>query len=198
MEQINKEFINEKGLIEIDKSKSLTISPESERKDIPKYLTAEEINNRLSKMLPNQNYMLISFLWITGVRITEAVNLKKKDIDFNTNLMTVRWLKSRKYQKRVLPIHKRIADLLKVYLAGKNQDDLVFPISRQRAFQITKKYMCCSPHQLRHSFAVNWLKCGGDIIVLHRILGHSKIQTTMEYLKIVPVDQAKELDKISF
>jgi len=161
-------------------------------------LTAEEINAKLSRMLPNQNYMLISFLWITGVRITEAVNLKKKDIDFNNGLMTVRWQKSKKYKNRVLPIHKKIKDLLNVYLAGKNQEDLVFPISRQRAFQVTKKYMGCSPHQLRHSFAVNWLKCGGDIIVLHRILGHSKIQTTMEYLKIVPVDQAKELNKIVF
>jgi len=51
---------------------------------------------------------------------------------------------------------------------------------------------------LRHSFAVNWLRCGGEIDVLHRILGHSKIQTTMEYLKIVPRDQGKALMGIDF
>lgn len=54
------------------------------------------------------------------------------------------------------------------------------------------------PHQFRHSFAVNWLRNNGDIIILHRILGHTKIQTTMEYLKIVPTDQGKELLKINF
>ena len=197
-EKMDKDFINNYPIIELDKSKSLTISSEREKQDIPKYLTADEINQRLSQMKAGQDMMLITFLWLSGVRISEAVSLKKGDIDFNSNLMTVRWLKSRKYKNRVVPIHRRLSGLLKFYVGNMNQEDIVFPISRQRAFQITKQHLNCSPHQLRHSFAVNWLKHNGDIVVLHRILGHSKIQTTMEYLKIVPIDQAKELDKIKF
>jgi len=54
------------------------------------------------------------------------------------------------------------------------------------------------PHQFRHSFAVNWLRCGGELVVLSRMLGHSNIQSTMEYLKIVPLDVGKELLKIQF
>lgn len=95
-------------------------------------------------------------------------------------------------------MHTRLAEIFRYYTGNHNQDDLIFPITRQRVFQITKKYLSISPHQLRHSFAVNWLRCKGDFIVLHRILGHSKIQTTMEYLKIVPIDQALELEKIRF
>lgn len=71
-------------------------------------------------------------------------------------------------------------------------------MTRQRAWQLTQKYLGGHPHQLRHSFAVNWLRSGGEIVVLHRMLGHSKVQTTMEYLKIVPTDQGKELLKIQF
>ena len=95
-------------------------------------------------------------------------------------------------------MHPLLKDVLNLYVVNMKANDLVFPICRQRAFQITKKYLQGSPHQLRHSFSVNWLKCGGDIVILSRMLGHSKIQTTMEYLKIVPLDQGKELIKIKF
>ena len=77
-------------------------------------------------------------------------------------------------------------------------EDIVFPISRQRAWKISRRYLGGSPHTVRHSFAVNWLRHGGDIVILKNILGHSKIETTMEYLKIVPIDQGKELLKVRF
>jgi len=112
--------------------------------------------------------------------------------------MTVRWLKSKKYKNRVVPVHSRLLEIIRYYTSNMGYDSLVFPITRQRAFQITKKFMGISPHQLRHSFAVNWLRCDGDIVTLHRVLGHSNIRTTMEYLKIVPTDQGKELEKMVF
>ena len=55
-----------------------------------------------------------------------------------------------------------------------------------------------SPHRFRNSFAVHWLRCGGRLEVLSQMLGHSDIKTTMIYLKIVPVDQGKELLKVRF
>lgn len=45
---------------------------------------------------------------------------------------------------------------------------------------------------------LNWLRSGGDLVVLHKILGHAKIQTTMEYFNIVPTGQGKELVKVQF
>lgn len=95
-------------------------------------------------------------------------------------------------------MHPILKDVLELYVALLKADDLVFPISRQRAFQITIQHLGGSPHKLRHSFAVNWLRCKGDIVMLSRVMGHSNINTTMEYLKIVPIDQGKELIKIQF
>jgi integrase len=112
--------------------------------------------------------------------------------------MSVLWQKSRKYSRRIVPLHPRLRELLQLYTATMRLDDRIFPITRQRAWQLTQKYLGGHPHQLRHSFAVNWLRSGGEIVVLHKILGHSKIQTTMEYLNIVPTDQGKELLKIQF
>lgn len=192
-------FINNKQIIEINNNKNLTIKTEKVKKELPKYWDKETINKIINNIKNHKHQMLIRFLWMSGVRITEAINLKKKDIDFNNYTMTVKWLKSRKYQQRIVPIHPLLKDLLIIYTASMNQEQRIFPISRQRAWQIIKKYFPeGNPHKFRHSFAVNWLRCGGDIVILHRILGHSKIQTTMEYLKIVPIDQGKELMKINF
>jgi len=185
-------------LLAVPSSQDLTISSRMVKRDIPKYWDRDQVHASLDRIQNNKHKMLVRFLWMSGVRITEAVSLRKMDLDNENYTMTVRWLKSRKYRNRVVPVHPMLRDLLQVYTAAMKAEDRVFPITRQRAWQIIRKELHGHPHQLRHSFAVNWLRCGGDIVTLHRILGHSKIQTTMEYLKIVPVDQGKELIKIQF
>ena len=183
----------------------LTIIPKGElqekqtlKQHLPKYWDKEHINQMIENVNNHQYKMLLTFLWYSGVRVTEAISLRKQDIDFEHYTMQVRWLKSKKYQYRIVPIHPELRNLLQLYTATFKAENRVFPITRQRAWQITKKYLNGHPHQLRHSFAVNWLRCNGNIITLHRMLGHSKIQTTMEYLKIVPNDLGEELMKINF
>jgi integrase len=180
-------------------AKDLTNSYQSvNKKDLPKYIDAEVIKERLQEVTNNNDRMLIIFLWMTGCRISEALGVLKKDIDLQNNTIQLRWLKSRKYNYRNIPMHPQLKQLLSFYLAPIKADDKVFPFSRQRAFQITQKWLGASPHKLRHSFAVHYLRSGGELFDLHLLLGHSKIQTTMEYTKIVPKDLAKELNKVMF
>jgi integrase/recombinase XerD len=178
--------------------KSLTKTQEKVKSQIPKYWTKEEIQAKLAAITNHKDKMLCQYLWMSGVRITEALNLKKQEIDFQNYTMRIRWLKSRKYYERIVPLHPQLKDILQLYTAPMNQEELVFPYSRQRGWQIIRKWMQGHPHQFRHSFAVFWLRSGGDLVTLHRILGHSRIQTTMEYLKIVPVDIGKDLIKLNF
>jgi integrase len=195
-------LMNEQSRTEIEvvdlKGKELTNSSQYVKRDFAPYWDRDVLNDMISKVRDHKDRMLIIFLWRSGVRITEAVSLRKCDIDFKNFVMRVRWLKSRKYKERIVPIHPQLKDLLQLYTATLNLEDRVFPITRQRAWQITRKNLDGNPHKLRHSFAVNWLRCDGNIVTLHKILGHSKIQTTMEYLNIVPMDQGKELLKIVF
>lgn len=191
-------FIMDSKDLVIQEEKTLTIRAKSVKRDFAKYWDRDYINHTLDSVKNYKKRMFLIFLWMTGARISEAVGLKKRDIDFQNYVMTIKWLKSRKYNYRVVPIHPSLRDMLQIYVAPINLDDNVFPFTRIRGYQITKEVLGGSPHQLRHSFAVNWLRCGGDIVVLHRILGHADIRTTMEYLKIVPVDQGKELIKIQF
>ncbi len=181
------------------KPQDLTKTHQSVNKqDLPKYIDAQTIKERLEQVTNNNDRMLIIFLWMTGCRISEALGVLKKDIDLQNNTIQLRWLKSRKYNYRNIPMHPQLKQLLSFYLAPIKAEDKVFPFSRQRAFQITQKWLGASPHKLRHSFAVHYLRSGGELFDLHLLLGHSKIQTTMEYTKIVPKDLAKELNKVSF
>jgi integrase/recombinase XerD len=184
----------------IPKDKRLSNRVESAKQDIRQYWDKEYINQKLSDITDHRDRILLTTLWLSGLRISEIVSLKKCNIDFKNYTMRVKWLKSRKYNERIVPIHPKLRDLLWVYTAPMNLDDRVFPVTRQRVDKIIKT--CFDKqgyaHKFRHSFAVNWLRNNGDIVSLHRMLGHSKIQTTMEYLKIVPIDIGKELIKINF
>jgi integrase len=168
------------------------------KQELRKYWDNVELTSMIDVISNPEHRMLIQFLWMSALRISEAVSLSKADLDFKNYTIKAKWLKNRKHFERIVPMHPKLRDLLMLFTAAKNNPDKIFPISRQRAWQLCQKYLNGHPHQLRHSFAVHWLRSGGDIVTLHRILGHSKIQTTMEYLKIVPVDQGKELLKIQF
>jgi integrase/recombinase XerD len=166
------------------------------------YWDREYIHECLNGITDPSHKMLFTFLWMTGLRITEAINVRKENLDFTTYLVCVRWQKREKkkshWMRRYVPLHPVLKDLLQLYTAPMKAEDLVFPISRVRAWQLCQKYFKGGPHKLRHSFAVNWLRSGGEVTVLSRMLGHSNIRTTMVYLQIVPIDQGKELLKVVF
>lgn len=184
---------------EVLKDKNLTINIRNvKRHERRVYIEKEELLNKLSMITDHNDKFFCTFLFMSGIRVSEAINIKKKDINFKDKMMVVKWLKSRKYFERIVPLHPQLSQMLELYTGGMNLDDRVFPFSRQNAFYITKKWLGVSPHKLRHSFAVNWIREGGKVEYLSKALGHRFINTTGEYLKIVPSDVAKELEKIKF
>lgn len=166
--------------------------------DLPPYWEAEYINEKIDEETNPKYQMFFRTLWITGCRVTEAINIRKRDIDFTNYVMEIRWLKNRKYHTRRIPLHPKLRDLLQMFTASIKHDELLFDFSRQRAYQIVKRRFNGNPHMFRHSFAVQWLRCDGRIEILSQMLGHSDIKTTMIYQKIVPVDQGRELLKVKF
>ena len=185
-------------IIEVLTVKDLTKPISKEKSDLPEYWTREQIHELLNRVEDAKHRMLFTYLWFTGNRITEALNVRRKDIDFQNHLITIRWLKNRQYNTRNVPMHPSLRDLIRLYCGNLLSDDLLFNFSRQRAWQLCQKYANANPHKFRHSFAVNWLKCGGSIVILSQILVHSDIKVTMEYLRIVPIEQGQELLKVTF
>jgi len=161
-------------------------------KNLPKYLSNEQIMNNLTlidrtKELGLRDYAMILFLYATGVRVSELIQIKKNDIE--DNLIKVLYAKGSK--QRVVPIAKTALNALYEYLnSRKNKSDYLFinyqgnALSRISVYKITKKYFNVSPHVFRHSYATSLILGGADLMVVSELLGHTNIETTQIYTHI--------------
>lgn len=147
-------------------------------------------------------YAFICTLIDTGIRFEEALSLKTNDVDFD-NLVIKILGKGNKH--RLVPMSVELRKILYKY-KQKNRFDIFFPSSKgekliQRNIYRDMKLLAAklgitgvrvSPHTFRHTFALQYLKGGGDLFTLSRILGHTNIATTQIYLRSMGIEQIKE------
>ena len=171
-------------------------------KKLPEYLTIEEVDRILNiiptKPIDYRNIAMLETIYASGLRVSELVNLKMNNIDFDECIIRIYGKGSK---ERIVPINDSSRKALETYINDyrsfllKTKDsDYVFinnfgtPISRQGFFKILKK-VCnenginkhVSPHTLRHSFATHLLNNGADLRVIQELLGHCNLTTTQIY-----------------
>jgi len=161
-------------------------------KNLPKFLSYEEIKRGLelidrSSWIGLRDYALILFLYGSGARISEALALKREDIE--GEWLRIRHAKGQK--ERVVPLAKNAIKALDTYLSAREFPcEYVWcnyqkkPLSRISAYKVTQKYLGVSPHVLRHSYATALVSGGADLRVVQELLGHSSLLTTQIYTHI--------------
>lgn len=159
---------------------------------LPKFLSFKEINNALESIdrttwIGKRDYALILFLYATGTRISECLELSREDID--GLWLHVRHAKGEK--ERIVPIAEMAKKAIDSYLNElKYEKDFVWAnykgdkLSRISAYKITKKYLGVSPHVIRHSYATSLIIGGADLRVVQELLGHASLLTTQIYTHI--------------
>lgn len=170
------------------------VVPKREKK-MPIVLTRDEIKTMIESARNKKSKLVIKFLYSTGLRVSELVNLKKNDIEIKEKIGWVRKGKGGKDRIFILPesLTEELNELMKA------DSEKIFPVTT-RAIQkivkntikranITKKV---SPHTLRHSYATHLLDSGVDIRKIQELLGHSNLQTTQIYTHV----STEELKKI--
>ena len=168
----------------------------NKHKTLPKYISKEEISSILDKAKKDRyrNYILLLTLWRTGMRVSEIVKFRKKQIQDNS--IIVRGSKS---GDRVIPLESELGNLLGLFTDRMNSRDKVFPLSERQVRNIVYKYSengTVHPHTFRHSFAVYCLKNGMNLRTLQKILGHTSLTTTQIYLDIVGKDVKDDFEKV--
>jgi integrase/recombinase XerD len=154
---------------------------------------------------------ILETLYATGMRVSEAVNLKKDNV--NLEIGFLRCI-GKGNKERIVPLGKKAIASIKRYLEAsrpkliKNKESeflfvsrLGSKISRQSFWKIIKKYARLArikkpikPHILRHSFATHLLERGADLRSVQEMLGHSDISTTQIYTH-VNKDRLKSIHK---
>lgn len=151
--------------------------------------------------LGRRDYTLLLVLIQTGLRISELLNLKAKDLSLSSAPHVRCKGKGRKH--RITPLTKQTITALRSWIQelNPNPENPLFPsrlkksLSRQAAWRLVDKYAkharaAChslkeksvSPHVLRHTTAVNLLQAGVDRAVIALWLGHESFETTQIYL----------------
>ncbi len=146
----------------------------------------------------------------TGCRIDELLTARLEDFDFNNLLLTVVG-KGRK--ERRVPFSIELRKVLFRFSQQKQHvgltSDLLFPSrdgGKWHPRNARRSYYCLLQtlalprtgfHHLRHTFATEYLKRGGDVVRLSIILGHTEVSTTMKYLHLVTTDLQAPHQKLS-
>ena len=173
---------------------------------LPDVLAVDEVSRLLkipdtSKPLGARDAAMLELLYAAGLRVSELVNLKLRDINLEAGFVRVMGKGSK---ERVVPIGQhakaKIEDYIENYrgpaLKNKLSPYLFIaragkPISRQGFWKLLRRYADqarihkkISPHSLRHSFATHLLEGGADLRAVQVMLGHVDISTTQIYTHV--------------
>ncbi|MGD2218173.1 MAG: tyrosine recombinase, partial [Gemmatimonadales bacterium] len=148
-----------------------------------------------------RDWAILELMYATGLRISELVTLRVRDVDLEERLVKVRGKGSK---ERIIPFGGAALEALLVYLresrpalaqaAGCASVATLFlsrrgrSLTRKGAWDIVRRQVSgagiqtrVTPHTLRHTFATHLLEGGADIAAVQEMLGHADISTTQIY-----------------
>lgn len=179
-------------------------SPQFDKK-LPGFLTEREIKEVLEREISYRDKAILELFYASGLRVSELVNLKISDIDFQNQILKV---KGKGEKERIVPFGSYALAAIKEYLEKRKDNSPYLFVSRfnkklsnRQIQKIVKKYLskiknpqATNPHALRHTFATHLLDRGADLRVVQELLGHSSLQTTQIYTHLT-IGQLKEIYK---
>lgn len=157
--------------------------------DISKVFDHVEFGNDISG---KREQLILELFYGTGIRLSELINLKAKDL--NLNQRTIKVLGKRN-KERIIPFSSSLAKLISEYIAADNSSEPKWLITDNKGkqmypmyvYRIVKKYLSLanvdkrSPHVLRHTFATHLLNKGAELNAVKDLLGHSSLAATQVY-----------------
>ena len=196
-------YLEKKNILE-NNIFNLLENPKKEEK-LPRFINEYELDKMFE--IPDnspkgqRDRLILEILYGTGVRVSELVNIKINDIDFNNNSIKVRGKGNKdryvfygKYCKeainnyiknsRISLLNGQTCDYLLLNRFGKNISVVSIRKILNEIINKCSLDIKISPHVLRHTFATHLLNEGADIMHVKELLGHSSLSTTSIYTHV--------------
>ena len=153
---------------------------------------------------------MTNFLFSTGVRQRSLMNIRVKDVDFENNVVYVNVTKNRK--PLIVPLNRTMVSILEEYLKyrqHKTGEDYLFcnvfgkQLMKSTCYGMLYGYNkrrgveTTGIHRYRHTFAKQWILNGGNVVSLSKLLGHSSLDITQNYIHLLVSDVAKQVEEIN-
>ena len=172
---------------------------------LPKFLNDTEIDKLFEVCSDNtpinqRDTLILELLYATGLRVSELVNIKIKDIDMNEKVIKVLGKGSK---ERIVIYNNHTSLALKRYLDDGyhefNKNNNGYLILNKDGNKLSDRYVRniinklvrkaglnikISPHTIRHTFATDMLEEGADLVTVKELLGHESLNTTSIYTHI--------------
>lgn len=169
-------------------------------------LVGDKPKNKAQRRL----HLVVLFLLDTGCRISEALNLRVREIDLDNLLVT---LDGKGRKQRVVPFSFELRKAMFRYISehSRKMDSLLFAnrtdtkLGRRNVLRDVKllcKRLGFDPpartlHAFRHTFAANYIRRGGSVFHLQKVLGHSTLEMTRRYANLQTEDLQAVHERIS-
>jgi integrase/recombinase XerC len=178
----------------------------------PNILYKEQYKALLYEASDNiRDYAIIQTFLQTGIRLSELVNLRVEDVDFEHRILTVRRGKGKK--DRQIPLVDEAVKALRNYARYRNtefiEDDEIFFLAKNgTSLNVsTVKYIVAkyvkkagirkkvSVHTLRHTFGAHKADKHMSLATLQELMGHKKKETTLKYIHLAKTNLRQEMSQ---
>ena len=181
----------------ISESPMLKIVAPKSKKRLPVFIEENQIENLLNEVefdegfIGERDKLIIELFYVTGIRLSELINIKIFDINFSNSLIKVL---GKRNKERLIPLSINIVNELQTFVKKHNLNNYLFTnlggtkVYTKLVYRVVKKYIGKissvnkkSPHILRHTFATHMLNNGADINAIKELLGHANLSATQVY-----------------
>jgi integrase/recombinase XerC len=187
-------LIREGKLIENPMMK--VVAPKS-KKRLPVFVEEDQIASLLNEVqfeegfVGQRNRLIIELFYVTGIRLSELINIKISDVDFNNQSIKVL---GKRNKERIIPLSSTTINSLNNFIENNQKNHFLFTnldgmkLYTKLVYRLVNKYIAKissvnkkSPHILRHTFATHMLNNGADINAIKELLGHANLSATQVY-----------------
>ncbi|MEK5067164.1 site-specific tyrosine recombinase/integron integrase [Sporosarcina sp. FSL K6-1508] len=190
----------------INQNPTIKVKSPQKEDSLPYYLTKRQLALLQEFTINNfRERAIVETLFATGVRIEELLNIRVENIKWETKQIWIR--KAKNNQERFVLFTNDCAERLKTHLKTRKVDsDYLFsnskgrPLSQCLIQQRFREYsealgFKVTPHTLRHTFATRLLEKGLEYEYIQELLGHSNINSTRIYTRLMTSDRKKQYDQ---